>query len=337
LTYASLIMLSCGFVVNCGVRACRSNTSRACQNHQKFLIQIQSYRRGNSTKALSLHAFLWQKHDPRHFSSSKDEEKIQVAIWEREMEEMKEEREALFGFTDSEKDAWSNASGHTHKQSFLDSINEARLVHFDIEESSSIVHSATSPSIDIEISNSFSSHALDNSKNQQNTVLSHLTPDGESVKMVDIGDKQATQRIAVAQSTLIFPPEVARTFQVSPSSDGKEILGPKGPIFATAKLAGIMAAKKTSDLIPLCHRLPLDKVDIDIQLSEDCTSALIRCECRVSHKTGVEMEALTGASVASLTIYDMVKAISHEIRIQETILISKRGGKRTVGENSDNK
>lgn len=157
------------------------------------------------------------------------------------MEEMKEEREALFGFTDSEKDAWSNASGHTHEQSFLDSIDEARRVHFILEESSTTVHSATSPSIDID--NSFSSPALDYSQNPQYSVLSHLTPDGESVKMVDIGDKQATQRIAVAQSKLIFPPVVARAFQVSSSSDGKEISGPKGPIFATAKLAGIMAAK----------------------------------------------------------------------------------------------
>lgn len=87
--------------------------------------------------------------------------------------------------------------------------------------------------------------------------------------------------------------------------------------------------RKTSELIPLCHALPLDQVSLDISL-ENGSTAVIRCECRVTHKTGVEMEALTGASVAALTIYDMTKAVSHQIRIEQTMLISKTGGKRTV-------
>lgn len=91
-----------------------------------------------------------------------------------------------------------------------------------------------------------------------------------------------------------------------------------------------MRHRRTSELIPLCHPLPLDSVDLDIRLQEDGT-AWIRCECRVTHKTGVEMEALTGASVAALTIYDMTKAVSHNIRIEGTRLISKSGGKRKVG------
>ena len=95
-----------------------------------------------------------------------------------------------------------------------------------------------------------------------------------------------------------------------------------------------MIFRKTSELIPLCHPLPLDKVQVDIQL-QNSNVALISCECRVTHKTGVEMEALTGASVAALTIYDMVKAISHNIRIEETVLVSKSGGKRLVGPSSD--
>jgi cyclic pyranopterin phosphate synthase len=89
--------------------------------------------------------------------------------------------------------------------------------------------------------------------------------------------------------------------------------------------------RRTSDLIPLCHPLPLDSVNLDIRLQPDGT-AWIRCECRVTHKTGVEMEALTGASIAALTIYDMTKAVSHNIRIEGTRLISKRGGKRQVDE-----
>ena len=89
--------------------------------------------------------------------------------------------------------------------------------------------------------------------------------------------------------------------------------------------------RRTGDLIPLCHPLPLDQVSIDIRMDDDINTAVIRCECRVTHKTGVEMEALVGASVAALTIYDMTKALSHQIQIQETTLIHKSGGRRTVG------
>jgi len=106
-------------------------------------------------------------------------------------------------------------------------------------------------------------------------------------------------------------------------------VGPKGPIFSTAKLAGIMAAKRTSDLIPLCHPLPLDKVHVEIHLVGNV--ATIECECRVTHKTGVEMEALTGATIAALTIYDMVKAVSHRVEIAQTVLLAKSGGKRNIG------
>lgn len=90
----------------------------------------------------------------------------------------------------------------------------------------------------------------------------------------------------------------------------------------------LLVHRRTSDLIPLCHPLPLNKVDLDIELLGDV--AVVRCECRVTHKTGVEMEALVGASVAALTIYDMTKAVSHRIRIEDTVLLSKSGGKRTV-------
>ena len=103
------------------------------------------------------------------------------------------------------------------------------------------------------------------------------------------------------------------------------MIGPKGPIFEIAKIAGIMGAKQTSNLIPLCHPLPLDHVAIDIQLVAN--QAIIECKCSVTHTTGVEMEALMGASVAALTIYDMVKAVSHNVIIGQTVLVSKSGGK----------
>ena len=90
----------------------------------------------------------------------------------------------------------------------------------------------------------------------------------------------------------------------------------------------LITNRKTSELIPLCHPLPLDKVQIDIKLIDNKTIALITCECRVTHKTGVEMEALTGATVTALTIYDMVKAVSHNVTITDTKLVSKSGGKR---------
>jgi len=163
-----------------------------------------------------------------------------------------------------------------------------------------------------------------NHSSQQQNSFSHVSEDGREVSMVDVGHKSSTQRVARAQSKVVFPPEVMMAFE---QSNG-ELIGPKGPIFSTAQLAGIMAAKKTSDLIPLCHPLPLDKVDIRIQLEGNV--ATITCECRVTFKTGVEMEALTGATVAALTIYDMVKAVSHRVQIQETVLLSKTGGKRTV-------
>ena len=139
--------------------------------------------------------------------------------------------------------------------------------------------------------------------------------------------------MAKARTHVIFPPEVVEAFS---SHDGtNEMVGPKGPIFATAKTAGIMAAKRTSDLIPLCHPLPLDKVNIEIQFDgKESNTAVVECECRVTHKTGVEMEALTGATVAALTIYDMCKAVSHSIEIGSTVLIEKTGGKRTVKEQS---
>ena len=138
--------------------------------------------------------------------------------------------------------------------------------------------------------------------------------------MVDIGDKVATDREAHAQAIVNLPPAVVAQL------DGDEIATKKGPVIATAIIAGVMAAKKTHELIPFCHPLGLENCKIDIAVDAD--RAVIDCVCRVHHKTGVEMEALTGASVAALTIYDMCKALSHDIVIAETRLMAKSGGKR---------
>lgn len=138
--------------------------------------------------------------------------------------------------------------------------------------------------------------------------------------MVDVSNKRPTDRVAHARAIVEFPPAVADRF-----ADG-DIATAKGPVFATAIIAGVMGAKRTHELIPFCHPLGLDNCSITVNFDSD-HRAVIDCICKVHHRTGVEMEALTGATVAALTIYDMCKALSHEIVIRETRLLSKTGGK----------
>ena len=149
--------------------------------------------------------------------------------------------------------------------------------------------------------------------------FSHIDPKGNPT-MVDVGDKKVTKRTAHAQSIVRLSHAVIESLQ---ENNG---LSKKGPVFQTAILAGIMAAKKTHDLIPLCHPLPLNKCSIDISINEN-NEVLIDSWVSTSGKTGVEMEALTGASIAALTIYDMCKSMGHDIVIANTQLIIKTGGK----------
>ena len=149
--------------------------------------------------------------------------------------------------------------------------------------------------------------------------FSHLTKNGEPT-MVDVSNKGISHRLAVARSIVIMAPEILEQFKKD------EIHTKKGPVFQTAIVAGIMASKKTSEIIPLCHFLTLDKCEISIDLNDKKEVEII-CRVKTSGKTGVEMEALTGASVAALTIYDMCKGFSHHILIKETRLIEKTGGK----------
>ncbi|MGB3079778.1 MAG: cyclic pyranopterin monophosphate synthase MoaC [Saprospiraceae bacterium] len=150
--------------------------------------------------------------------------------------------------------------------------------------------------------------------------FSHLNKEGKTV-MVDIGEKTPTRRSATARTVMGLPPEVINAF-----SDG-DIQTKKGSVVGTAILAGIMAAKKTSDLIPLCHTLALEDCQINISFSKE-NELVIECTASTTSKTGVEMEALVGATIAALTVYDMCKALSHDIVIKETRLISKSGGKK---------
>lgn len=141
--------------------------------------------------------------------------------------------------------------------------------------------------------------------------------------MVDVGDKAVTRRTAIAEARIVFPAEVAKVLR------GNDLHSAKGPVLDTAIIAGTMAVKRTHDLIPFCHPLPIERCRISGGFVDDQTMR-IRCEVAVVHRTGVEMEALTGASVAALTIYDMCKALSHDIVISEVRLIEKTGGKRDV-------
>lgn len=151
-------------------------------------------------------------------------------------------------------------------------------------------------------------------------TLSHLDKDGRAV-MVDVSEKTITKRTATARSIVALPNEV-----LTQLIDG-DLQTKKGSVFQIAIIAGIMAAKKTGELIPLCHPLGLDNCNITINLNE-INEVIIDCTASITAKTGVEMEALVGASMAALTVYDMCKALSHDIIIKETKLIAKTGGKR---------
>jgi cyclic pyranopterin monophosphate synthase len=141
--------------------------------------------------------------------------------------------------------------------------------------------------------------------------------------MVDVGAKAVSARAALAEAVVRFPKAVADALRLA------GMRGAKGPVIDTAIVAGTMAAKRTHELIPFCHPLAIERCRIEADFVTD-TELAIRCEVAVSHKTGVEMEALTGASVAALTVYDMCKALSHEIVIGEVRLLEKSGGKRPV-------
>ncbi|MBV9697000.1 MAG: cyclic pyranopterin monophosphate synthase MoaC [Gammaproteobacteria bacterium] len=138
--------------------------------------------------------------------------------------------------------------------------------------------------------------------------------------MVDVADKVVSARSALAEARLRLPPAVARALRASGHRTRK------GPVFDTAVIAGVQAAKRTHELIPFCHPLGLESCAVEI--TQRASEVRIRCSVAVHHRTGVEMEALTGAAVAALTVYDMCKALSHDIEIVSVRLLQKQGGRR---------
>jgi cyclic pyranopterin phosphate synthase len=147
--------------------------------------------------------------------------------------------------------------------------------------------------------------------------LTHVDEQG-AARMVDVGAKPDTERMAAAGGVVLMHPDTLRLI--------REGALKKGDALTIARLAGIMAAKKTSDLIPLCHPLPLTHIDVELTLDEELSAIHIRATARTQGKTGVEMEALTAATVAALTLYDMAKAVDREMRITDVRLLEKHGG-----------
>lgn len=171
-------------------------------------------------------------------------------------------------------------------------------------------------------------------------VLTHVSGNGERPRMVDVGDKGVTRRAATATCLIMMPPETLAALGVSDGNNDSlhtprvavsTLSSKKGPILGTAVVAGVMAAKRTSDTLPFCHPLPLDGVDIDLDWHPEFPSPpalVVSCTVTCTHKTGVEMEALTGCTAAALCVYDMCKASSHDITITDVRIEHKTGGKR---------
>jgi cyclic pyranopterin monophosphate synthase len=156
--------------------------------------------------------------------------------------------------------------------------------------------------------------------------LTHLDEHGDA-RMVDVGGKPVTERRAVARATVRMSPETAATVAAGDA--------PKGDVLGTARIAGVMAAKKTGELIPLCHPIGLDHVDVDASIDAAAGLVTLTATASVTARTGVEMEAMTAASVAALTVYDMVKGVERGVAIEQVVLLEKTGGRSGVWRRDD--
>jgi cyclic pyranopterin phosphate synthase len=152
--------------------------------------------------------------------------------------------------------------------------------------------------------------------------FSHIG-DKNQPKMVDVGEKKITKRNAIAKATMFLGEDIISMLE------GNELVTKKGPVFQTAIIAGIQGVKKTSELIPMCHPLLINGVDVDVEIIDN-EHIEIQCSVSIEGKTGVEMEALTGANIAALTVYDMCKAISQKMVIKNVKLVQKTGGKSDI-------
>ena len=325
-----------GVSLNCATRNLSGKAPDNTELHQSYHDQLKELE-SERIELFGSNASSTQSPPP----SSPSENPVHNDM-ETTLEDMNRDREEIYAFTHEEKTAWgSSGTDQALSGEFLDAVKKAREAKAVYEKSlekgveekmSIIVEEAERQQLQLEESVlplKIEKDGIDDAV-MGNTIdqpFTHLNEKGNA-SMVDVGKKEVTRRVAVARSSVVFPPEVMDALGITLNDGRHEMIGKKGPIFSTARLAGIMGAKRTADLIPLCHPLPLEKVRVDIRLEGN--RALIECECCVTHKTGVEMEALAGASIAALTIYDMVKAVSHQVRIENTELVTKHGGKRTI-------
>jgi len=157
-------------------------------------------------------------------------------------------------------------------------------------------------------------------------TLSHVDAATSLPRMVDVSNKTTTARRAIATCRVVFPRDTWETLQ------GSGFAGTKGPVLATAVVAGVQGAKRTASLIPFCHPVALDACDVSFDEDSKECALHVTCSVATTHRTGVEMEALTGCSVAALTVYDMTKALSHSIVVEDLRLVQKTGGKSDYGD-----
>ena len=246
-------------------------------------------------------------------------------LFKEQVDEMNAEREELFGFEDGEREAWGsgNEVGSRMSAEELNRVNgvlSSRGREGGEGGGGGGGRGAYEDDASASFYNSFGGGG------GELADMTHIGTGGDgktTFKMVDTSAKGESLRIATAEARVVLPDSVNRIFR---EEEGKTA---KGNVFDVSRLAGIMGAKKTSDLIPLCHNINIDEVDVDMQYIPEVETVLIKCTSRTVGKTGVEMEALTGASVAALAFVDMVKGVSPEV-VYTVRLLEKEGGKRLV-------
>jgi cyclic pyranopterin phosphate synthase len=262
--------------------------------------------------------------------------------FQSQMAELADERQALFGFSDEEVSGWGsrdNVNSPPSGSGFSDDMQKLNEMLQNPES-----HHMYDDTTDQDI-NHGDLHGDDRpyGSDDEPYGFTHLTqtkgtssgaPSQTTFKMVDVSPKIETKRTATAVASISLPPVISDAFRASGIDQGGPATA-KGAVFDVARLAGIMGVKQTSTLIPLCHPLSINHASVDLCFPSafgaiDYSTINVTCSVSCSGKTGVEMEALTGASVAALTVYDMVKGISHECTIGGVKVVGKDGGKRLV-------
>jgi len=262
----------------------------------------------------------------RLFSSDRKDGSDHHAEFLKQIQEMNEERETLFNFSEEEYSSWSEEG----KKPIIVSEEEPVTIP-DVPQSS--IWEEMSKSTQTTPTPSLSSLTPPPSSTTQSQIpnpqpFTHLNPTTNQIRMVPITHKKHTIRVASATTTVHFPPQVSALLKLS-ENNLYDATTPKGPIFSSAQIAGIMAVKNTANLLPLCHPLLPTAIDIDIAPCPESPHdrAVITCTVECDHSTGVEMEALMGCTVAGLTVIDFCKSVGGGVSLEGTRIVRKEGGK----------